>query len=175
MNYGRHITWTGRRICRIVHFISAKHLELEVEYSDWQRSPFGFSSNLLFVDVESLKSAGYLRSDRCRELEILGLTDLGNHKAKTTIVRGYGRTVSNCLKYLVPRLSNGNADMPTCNYRGKVVFSSANLNTQAGELRNEDVIEDSEFGVGHIVVNTVWIPVETIKFVPRALVIMEDF
>jgi hypothetical protein len=158
-----------------VHFIKAKHPELEVEYSDWQDSPFGFSSNLIFLDVESLKSDGYLRGDRCRELEILSLTDLGNNKAGTSTIRGYGRTLANCLRYLAPRLSNGNADMPPGNYRGKVVFSSTNLNTQVGELRKEDIIEDSEFGVGYIVVNAIWIPVETIRLEPKTLVIAEDF
>jgi len=177
LDSGPHLTWTRRRLDRIVHFIIREHDEIAVHYHDWLQQVFGFHSKTLQEDITNLLIADAVsfRYLATPPIEVICLARGGIYHLSTSVEPVLGNGICTLLENLVPRLRNENANFRKGELIKREVFRESNPHRSIWQLRPVDVIEDSEFGTAYIVVNGEWIPIETVEIFPSGIQLKERF
>lgn len=168
--------WTKRRLARIINYLTLKHPHVNVQYVDWKVQLFGLRSWTLDNDVGSLVQIGLLEyDDDHRDIEAIMLSSSGDYHISRVARRTLGNQALQLIEQFISRLNFRNSYRYKSDYINSKVTRSTKPTKQIGELGKTDVIEDGEFGVGYIVVNKVWIPVEAVKVCQEATIeITED-
>ena len=176
LRQGRHVIWTKRRLARIINYLTLKHPHVNVQYVDWKVQLFGLRSWTLDNDVGSLVQIGLLEyDDDHRDIEAIMLSSSGDYHISRVARRTLGNQALQLIEQFISRLNFRNSYRYKSDYINSKVTRSTKPTKQIGELGKTDVIEDGEFGVGYIVVNKVWIPVEAVKVCQEATIeITED-
>lgn len=173
LEIGTHITWTRRRIGRVIHFILDKHHEIDIQYNDWRLLAFGWYSRTMQSDINTLYRNGLLLLDWQPDgSQVVSLTDSGRYHISRTATQAFGNVTSRLLQNLVPQLIHQSANLTKWDFVGRRIFLTTNPQRQVGELGEQDVIEDGEFGVGYIVVNGDWVPTEIVRVLPETVEIL---